>query len=551
MKRKLLFIITALLTVSTVWAEVSYSWDSGSKTLTITGTGAMDDEWNTNKPWYSYRTTIEHIVIESGVTHIGNHAFYGCTNVTSISIPGSVESIGQNALYQCSSLTSITIPEGVTTLGDAVFWYCNSLTTMSLPASLTSIKNETIEYCPALTTIAVAAGSTTFESEDGVLFNKGKTTLIKYPEHKGGSSYTVPSSVTTIDYRAFEKCTNLTSITLPENLEATGIYAFYYCTGLTSINIPASLRTIGNSSFWNCTNLATVTFAEGSALETIGRYAFEETGLTSISIPDGVTSIGNSAFSSCSALRSVTLYAPSCALGGEDEGGEKYTTAFYDTNASLKIYVFNEYVNTYKTAEFWSTYASKIEAITIPAREASSGEYWTTYYNNLSNVSIPSGTQVFKVGLEGEDLTLSEIDDRIITKGEGVVLKTTSASIIPAYSASGSATSYSDNDLEGTMTSITNPGNAYVLNYKAATGVGFYKLSNTGTIGVGKAYLTYSGALAREFFSFEEETTGINEGCRVESEDSASAPVYNLQGQRVKANRKGLVIIGGKKIFNK
>lgn len=464
-----------------------------------------------------------------------------------------MESIGQSALNQCSSLTSIEIPEGVTTLGDAVFWYCNSLTTMSLPASLTSIKNETIEYCPALTTITVAVGSTTFESEDGVLFNKGKTTLIKYPEHKGGTSYTVPSSVTTIDYRAFEKCTNLTSITLSENLEATGIYAFYNCTGLTSINIPASLRTIGNGSFWDCTNLTTVCFAEGSALETIGRYAFDTTGLTSISIPDGVTSIGNGAFSSCSGLRSVTLYAPSCALGGEEDeySHNKHTSAFNGTHSSLKIYVFNEYVNTYKTADFWSTYASKIAAITIPARESSSGEYWTTYYNNFSNALAPEGTQVFKVALSGSHLTLTEIPDRIITKGEGVVLKTTSGSILPEYSTSASATSYSDKDLDGTMTSITNPGDAFVLNYKIATGVGFYKLSAGGTIGANKAYLTYSGLLgAREFFAFEEETTGIDSTV-VNSEQRIDNNVYDLQGRRVEQPTRGLYIVNGKKVVIK
>jgi len=282
-------------------------------------------------------------------------------------------------------------------------------------------------------------------------------------------------------------------------------------------------------------------------LETIGRFAFEETGLTSISIPDGVTSIGNGAFSFCSALKSVILYAPSCALEGEDFGwGEKYTSAFYETHASLKIYVFNEYVNTYKTDEYWSTYSSQIATITIPARQASSGEYWTTYYNNLSNVKMPSGTQVFKVALSGSSLTLTEIPDRIISKGKGVVLKTTSGSILPEYAASGSATSYSDNDLTGTMTSITNPGNAYVLNYKSGTGVGFYKLSTGGTIGANKAYLTYSGALAREFFSFDE-STGI-EMPTVEDSD-AEPVVYDLQGRRVTQPQKGIYIVNGRKVF--
>lgn len=513
--------------------------------LFISGSGAMNDNWYSSKPWYDYRNSIDHIVIESGVTHIGKYSFYGCTNVTSVSIATSVTSIGIDAFQNCKSLATINIPEGVTTIGNGAFSDCSGLVSISLPASLASIDDQAFNNCSSLTTITVADGSTNFEATDGVLYDYGQKTLVKYPVNKSGTSFTIPSSVIAIGGRAFEKCTTLTSINLPANLETIGNFAFYNCTGLTYINIPASVTTIDYCAFWCCNNLATVTIDERSVLKIIGSSVFSDTGITSISIPDGVTSIGDGAFSSCSALRSVTLYAPSCALGGEDEWGEKNTTAFYDTNASLKIYVFNEYVNTYKTAEFWSTYASKIEAITIPAREASSGEYWTTYYNNLSNVSIPSGTQVFKVGLEGEDLTLTEIDDRIITKGEGVVLKTTSASIIPAYSASGSATIYSDNDLEGTMTSITNPGNAYVLNYKAATGVGFYKLSNTGTIGVGKAYLTYSGALAREFFGFEE-TTGIDEVSSSKIQASGS-DVFDLQGRRVEHPTKGLYIVNGKK----
>jgi hypothetical protein len=142
---------------------------------------------------------------------------------------------------------------------------------------------------------------------------------------------------------------------------------------------------------------------------------------------------------------------------------------------------------------------------------------------------------------------MTEISDGIVKSGEGVVLKNTSASITMTPTASDSEGDYSGNSLTGTMTSITNPGNAYVLNYKSATGVGFYKLKASGTIGANKAYLTYP-ASAREFFLFDE-TTSISEELRVKSEEFASAVVFDLQGRRVQNPTKGLYIVNGKKVF--
>ena len=184
--------------------------------------------------------------------------------------------------------------------------------------------------------------------------------------------------------------------------------------------------------------------------------------------------------------------------------------------------------------------------VAVTANAGDAGEYWATFYSNVSNYQAPSGTQVFKVNLDGTAIEMTEITDRIVKKGQGVVLKkTASGSITMTPTASNSSDDYSDNSLVGTMTNITNPGNAYVLNYKAATGAGFYKLKDTGTIGANKAYLTYSGAGAREFFLFDE-ATGIE---MPTVEDNADAVVYDLQGRRVVNPTKGLYIVNGKKVF--
>lgn len=183
---------------------------------------------------------------------------------------------------------------------------------------------------------------------------------------------------------------------------------------------------------------------------------------------------------------------------------------------------------------------------TVTANEGETGEYWATFYD-VCGYQAPSGTQVFKVTLSDSGISMTEIEDGIVKSGEGVVLKSTSGSIPLTPTISASATSYSDNSLLGTMTSISNPGNAYVLN-KKSSGIGFYKLKDTGTIGANKAYLVYSGSgsESREFFGFNE-ITGI-ESIFKSLEPKADGQYYDLQGRSVASPTKGLYIVNGKKV---
>ena len=261
-------------------------------------------------------TGLTSITIPNSVTSIGDWAFWSCTSLTSITIPNSVTSIGR-AFEACTSLTSInvasdnnyysgnngvlfnkektelirypegksqtsyTIPNSVTSIGDWAFYGCSGLTSITIPDSVTSIGGLAFQDCTNLTSINVASGNNYYSDNNGVLFNKKKTALIRYPEGKSQTSYTIPNSVTSIGNYAFFYCTGLTSIMIPNSVTSIGYMAFYGCTGLTSIAIPNSVTSIRFSAFEDCT------------------------GLTSITIPNSVTSIGDWAFRDCTGLKDV------------------------------------------------------------------------------------------------------------------------------------------------------------------------------------------------------------------------------------------------------
>ena len=244
------------------------------------------------------------ITIGNSVTSIGDRAFDGCSGLTSITIPNSVTSIGYLAFGGCHSLTSVTIPDSVTSIGGCAFSCCSSLTSITISNSVTSIGSCAFGECRSLTSINVASDNNYYSSNNGILFNKKKTELIRFPSRKSQTSYTIPNSVTSIGSEAFYGCTGLTSITIPNSVTSIGDLAFYDCTGLTSITIPNSVTSIGYWTFDGCSSLTSITIPDG--VTSIGDMDFGGcSGLTSITIPNSVTSIGDSAFYGCTGLKDV------------------------------------------------------------------------------------------------------------------------------------------------------------------------------------------------------------------------------------------------------
>ncbi len=191
------------------------------------------------------------ITIPDSVTSIGGYAFYGCSSLTSVTIGNSVTSIGNSAFYGCSSLTSITIPEGVTNIGNYAFYACSDLTSITIPDSVTSIGNDAFSGCSSLTSVTIgnsvtSMGSDAFSGtgyynneanwENEVLYI-GKY-LVEAKDTISGS-YTIKDGTLCIANSAFYDCCSLTSITIGNSVTSIGRYAFYNCTGLEEIKLNA------------------------------------------------------------------------------------------------------------------------------------------------------------------------------------------------------------------------------------------------------------------------------------------------------------------------
>ena len=199
MKKKLLTLAVALLAATGAWAQ-TFTFDNLKYTVTDAEAKTVELTGYETKPEgaLTIPATVTNESTEYSVTSIGIMAFRSCSSLTAVTIPASVTKIGSWAFSLCSQLTAVTIPEGVATIGSYAFGYCHSLTAVNIPASVTSIGEWSFDEYTALTQINVASGNTAYCSENGILFNKDKTTLICYPAGKPQLEYTIPSSVTVI-----------------------------------------------------------------------------------------------------------------------------------------------------------------------------------------------------------------------------------------------------------------------------------------------------------------------------------------------------------------
>ena len=220
-------------------------------TLTISGTGAMHAyEYGEMTPWASHLETITKVIVEEGVTTIGDYAFNECTKIVSVTLPDSLISIGFRAFYSCRALTTIEIPQQVSFLSPGAFGHCTNLKEISIDA-------ENLYY----------------KSVDGIVWNLTGDKLITVPAGHTGE-FVIPDGTKTVGLYAFWGCENLDTVKIPQSVTSIEASAFSHCSGLTYVTIPDSVTTIDQEVFNGCSNLTEVNF-EGDA-PTINRDAFFE-----------------------------------------------------------------------------------------------------------------------------------------------------------------------------------------------------------------------------------------------------------------------------------
>lgn len=358
--------------------------DTGELTISSSGSsvGKMTEWENISLvPWYNYRskiksitinglieslssyafkncTSLENVKIGTYVTRIGYETFSNCISLESIEIPDSVTSLSNRAFADCTSLKSVILGERLTNIGYNAFCNCMSLesitvdennfsyssdengvlfdnsksvlilypwgnerTSYEIPASVVTIEETVFDNCFALKEITVNESNSAYSADEyGVLFNKDKTVLVRYPAGNERTSYAVPSEVITVKDGAFKDCISLTSLSLPEELtdvryeafSGTGldndpnnwdngifyvgnhlVYADTY--GLNSCSVREGTKAICDYAFEGCSNLVSVTVPD--SVSVIGEYAFKNCGsLQSVILPEGLTNISPYAF---------------------------------------------------------------------------------------------------------------------------------------------------------------------------------------------------------------------------------------------------------------
>ncbi len=323
-------------------------------TLTISGTGPMRN-WvgETKMSWYDYLTSIKKVVIENGVTTVGNFAFANCSNLKDVTLPESIVTIGNYSFYVTSGLTSIEIPNSVTNVGVYAF-YKSALTDLTLPGSV-----ETIGQC------------------------------------------------------AFYNCNSLKSVNMSEGVESIGVSAFSSCTSLEEVSLAESITEIGQGAFTNCTSLTSIYIPSGN----IGDHVFQNcTGLESISLGKGVTAIGTKLFFSCTKLQSlevdsenpyfssvdgiwfdkeqIKLIACPAAKEGTYQTPDTVVTigeyAFYECKKLTNI-VLGEAVETIQERAF--NRCDRLESITLSDNLKTIEEYAFFDCCDLLSVTVPSSVE--------------------------------------------------------------------------------------------------------------------------------------------------------------
>ena len=326
------------------------------------------------------------LIIPNSVTHIGTYSFYGA-NIVSIQLSNSLKTIPRVAFRDCKYLQSLEIPEGVVTIEDYAFADCNRLTNVTFPSTLENIHEFSFSNCPKIESIVLqdnvkSIGKNAFDC---------CTSLV---------SVTLSKQLTEISESLFEECTNLESIVIPENLQIIGILAFNKCKNLGSMKIPSGVTTIGYDAFASCAKITSIELPKGLTVIDSGVFSGCSS-LESLTIHGEITYVGSSAFSGCYALASIPL---------PDTVATIETSAFRSCN--LTSFKVPPKITSISDSCFRN--CNKLQSITLHEGITSIGNNSFYYCNSLVNIDIPKSVEA--IG----DQAFNHCDLRNVTIHENV-----------------------------------------------------------------------------------------------------------------------------------
>ncbi len=325
--------VASALSGSIPGSSLTYSFDEGTGTLTISGTGAMPDfGTNMDQPWYAQRKNIKKLVVNEGVTSIGAINFMNLCFITEISLPQSLLSIGRMAFKNVGDVEEIVIPDGVVTIEDMAF---------------ASEDDNVIRYGQTkkivlganVETIGNAAFREQRHLEEVVFNNKLKTICNNaFFNNQVLATINLPDSLEEIQSEAFAGNMVVTNIHLGSGLKTIGDGAFSICSQLENVNIPASVENIGANPFsgiskaynldldsnnthftydgralYNKEKTKLITFVGGGSytvpegVEIIGESAFNTSLVTKVNLPNSLKNIERRAFFACFKLADVLM----------------------------------------------------------------------------------------------------------------------------------------------------------------------------------------------------------------------------------------------------
>lgn len=406
-----------------------WSFDSSTGTLTISGSGAMNDyEYGNDYPWMDYRDSIQTIVIGDQITQIGRYAFTG-TACSTIKFGKNVRSIGERAFLECRNLNGdLTLPDSVQIVGDSAFAGCTGLTgTLTLGNGLQTIGFNAFYDCPFSGDLVIPDSVTMIgiqafycrpyylpETQGTLTLGKNLRTIGEsaFCESRYTGSLTIPDSVVEIGERAFYQCENLNgTLTLGRSLRTIGNEAFYWCAFTGSLTIPEGVAEIADGAFsslhqFNRDGMFNGTLTLPSTLKTIGAEAFAYTDFSGeLLIPDGVTSIGANAFAKCDGFGGTLSLPDSVKTVGESAfyqcegftglklpaGLTKIETLSFAFMAGLKTkVVIPEGVTEIGESAFSCSY---MPSVRLPSTLKKIEKQAFMYAHNLTKITLPDGLE--------------------------------------------------------------------------------------------------------------------------------------------------------------